>query len=280
MLFQSKVVLVTGGAGGIGREVSLALARGGARVCVCDVGCELDGSGESDSAATLVAHEIAEQGGEAVGCNCDISTERGAKDAVKRCIDAFSDLDVVVCAAGIAHSKTLLKTDEQQWNRVLAVGLTGTFFTMQAAAREMIARGHGGRMVLMTGQWGYLGQFSLGSLAAMQGGVHGLMRTAAIEWQKHKITVNAVAPLASTRMTEQLGLIEGFDKLTVQHVVPSVLMLTSDLCGERTGHVLTCVGSRMYSYRFVESDGMFTDGDGGVFTPEEIEENFQAIIKV
>ena len=280
MLLQSKVVLVTGAAGGIGRAVALACCEQGARVVVNDVGCDVGGDGHDAAAASDVARELASCGGEAVASDDDISTNEGAQRAVRCAIDTFGDLDAVVCAAGIGVNRTLLKTDEGDWDRVIQVLLKGTFLTMRAAAQRMIEMDHPGRMVAMTGLGGYLGQFGLGAMAAAQGGLHGLVRTAAIEWQKHKITVNAVAPLAQTRMTHELGLLEGFDNLTVRHVVPLVLMLCSDLCGERSGHVLSAAGPRMYALRFVESAGRFKEADDGVFTPEQIDEAFQAITKV
>jgi len=257
----------------------MAMAHHGARVVVNDFGCALDGSGPSDEPANNVVNEILAAGGKAVANHDDIAVGMGAQAAVQTAIDAYGDIDILVCCAGILRDKTLLKLDEDSWDQVLGVGLKGTFLTMQAAARQMVSSEHGGRMVVMTGLPGYLGSFAQGNLAAAWGGVHGLMRTAAIEWQKHKITVNAVAPLAQTRMTEALPLLRGFDNMTPEHVVPAVLALTSDLCGDRTGHVVAATGSRIYSFRVVESAGKFKDADAGVFTPEEVDEHWPAIVK-
>jgi NAD(P)-dependent dehydrogenase (short-subunit alcohol dehydrogenase family) len=279
-LLEGKIALVTGAGRGVGRAVALALAAHGARVVVNDVGCELDGSGFDEAPAAAVVEEIAAAGGKAVENHDDVATGEGAKGAVQTAIDAYGDLDVLVCSAGIARDKTLLKMDEASWDRVVGVGLKGTFLTMQAAARQMVSLGHGGRMVVMTGLSGYLGNFAQANLAAACGGIHGLMRTASIEWQKHKITVNAVAPLAKTRMTEALPLLQGFDNLTPEHVAPAVVALASDLCGDRTGYVVAATGARMYAFRFVESAGKFKDESSGIFTPEEIDENFHAITKV
>lgn len=279
-LLEGKVALVTGGGRGVGRAAALALADQGARVVVCDLGCDLDGNGADETVADAVVDEITKAGGQAVACHDDVSTAEGAQDAVQAAISAFTDLDVLVCSAGVARDKTLLKMDEASWDRVVGVGLKGSFLTMQAAARQMISMGHGGRMVVMTGLPGYLGNFAQGNLAAACGGVHGLMRTASIEWQKHKITVNAVAPLAKTRMTEALPLLEGFDNLTAEHVAPAVVMLASDRCGDRTGYVIAATGARMYAFRFVESAGKFKDAEAGLFTPDEIDEHWHAITKV
>jgi len=279
-LLEGKVALVTGGGLGVGRAAALALAEQGAKVVVNDLGCALDGTGSDEAVASAVVKEIVEAGGKAVESHDDVATGEGAKAAVQTAIDAFGDLDVLVCSAGIARDKTLLKMDEASWDQVVGVGLKGSFLTMQATARQMISMGHGGRMVLMTGLPGYLGNFAQANLAAACGGIHGLMRTASIEWQKHKITVNAVAPLAKTRMTEALPLLEGFDNLTPEHVAPAVVALCSERCGDRTGYVIAATGARMYAFRFVESAGKFKDESAGLFTPDEIDEYWHAITKV
>ena len=277
---EGKVALITGGAGGVGRAIAFAMARHGARVVVNDLGCSLDGAGHSEEPANEVVKEIIAGGGKAVASHDNISTSQGAQAAVGTAIEAYGDIDVLVCSAGILRDKTLLKMDEDAWDRVVGVALKGTFLTMQAAARQMIERDHGGRMVLMTGLPGYLGSFAQANIAAAFGGVHGLMRTAAIEWQKHKITVNAVAPLARTRMTEALPLLQGFDNMTPEHVVPAALALACDLCGDRTGHVVAATGARIYSVRMVESVGKFKDAEAGVFTPEEVDDHWPAILKL
>jgi len=280
LLLDGKVALVTGGGRGVGRAVALAMAGQGARVVVNDTGCELDGSGYEEGPADAVVEEIRAAAGKAVANHDDVATSDGAKGAVQTAMDAFGDFDVLVCSAGIARDKTLLKMDEASWDQVVGVGLKGTFLTMQAAARQMVSLGHGGRIVVMTGLPGYLGNFAQANVAAACGGVHGLMRTASIEWQKHKISVNAVAPLAKTRMTEALPLLQGFDNLTPEHVAPAVLALASDLCGDRTGYVVAATGARMYAFRFVESAGKFKDEEAGLFTPEEVDEHWYAITKV
>lgn len=279
-LLTGKVALVTGAGRGIGRAVALLFARQGARVVVNDIGCELDGSGYDESVADGVVREISAEGGLAVASHHDVGTAEGARSAVQTAIDAYSGLHVLVNCAGVIRDRTLLKMDEAAWDIVMATLVKGTFLCTQAAARQMVVQGQGGRIVNMTGVPGYLGGFGQANLAAACGAVHGLTRTAAIELQKHRITVNAVAPLAKTRLTEALPLLAGFDNVTVEHVAPVVLMLSSDLCADRSGHVISVAGARVHGLRFVESAGKFKDSSGGVFTPQEVDEHWTAILKL
>jgi NAD(P)-dependent dehydrogenase (short-subunit alcohol dehydrogenase family) len=125
---------------------------------------------------------------------------------------------------------------------------------------------------------GLVGNFGRANDAAAKAAVFGLTRTAAIELQKHRITVNAIAPLAKTRQTEALPMFQGLDSLTPEHVAPAALFLASDLCADRTGHVLAVSGSRMYAYKVVESRGTFKD-DSAIWTAEEIAEHWDALTR-
>jgi NAD(P)-dependent dehydrogenase (short-subunit alcohol dehydrogenase family) len=124
-----------------------------------------------------------------------------------------------------------------------------------------------------------LGNFGQANYAAAKAGVYGLTRTMSIELQKHRITVNAIAPIAKTRMTDDLPMFQGVSTLTPDHIAPTALFLASDLCADRTGNVLAAAGARMYSFKVVETPGKFKDEASGVWTPEEIAENWDAINK-
>ncbi len=182
--------------------------------------------------------------------------------------------------AGILRDKTLLKMDEGMWDVVIAVHLKGTFLCTQAAAKQMVAQGEGGRIVNTTSVSGMMGNFGQANYAAAKAGIYGFTRTAAIELQKQRITVNAVAPIAKTRLTEDLPHFQsGADSLTPEHIAPAALFLASDLCEGRTGHVLAVAGAQMYVYKVVQSPGKFKD-ENGVWTAQEIAENWDAIVKV
>jgi NAD(P)-dependent dehydrogenase (short-subunit alcohol dehydrogenase family) len=125
-----------------------------------------------------------------------------------------------------------------------------------------------------------MGNFGQANYSAAKAGIYGFTRTAAIEMQKHKITVNAIAPIARTRLTEDLPMFQsGMESLTPDHVAPAALFLGSDLCGERTGQVLAVAGSQMYVYKVVQTAGRFKD-NGATWTAEEIGEHWDAIAKI
>jgi NAD(P)-dependent dehydrogenase (short-subunit alcohol dehydrogenase family) len=279
-LLDGKVAIITGAGGGIGRAEALLFAREGASVLVNDLGGARDGSGAGDAAASQVVAEIQAAGGKAAANFDSVATPEGAAGIVKAAVDAFGRVDVLVNNAGILRDKTLLKMDEAMWDAVIAVHLKGTFLCTQAAAKQMIAQGTGGRIVNTTSVSGMLGNFGQANYSAAKAGIYGFTRTAAIELQKQKITVNAVAPIAKTRMTEDLPMFQTTgDTLTPEHIAPAALYLGSDLCGDRTGHVLAVAGAQMYVYKVVQSAGKFKD-ENGVWTAQEIADHWESIAKV
>ncbi len=279
-LLDGKVAIVTGAGGGIGRAEALLFAKEGAKVVVNDLGGARDGSGSGDAAASKVVEEIKAAGGQAVPSFDSVATAEGAQAIVKAAVDAFGRVDVLVNNAGILRDKTLLKMDEAMWDAVIAVHLKGTFLCTQAAAKQMVAQGGGGRIVNTTSVSGMMGNFGQANYAAAKAGIYGFTRTAAIELQKQRITVNAVAPIALTRLTEDLPMFQtGGEKLTPEHIAPAALFLGSDLCADRSGYVLAVAGARMYVYKVVEGPGKFKD-EHAAWTAQEIAEHWDAIVKV
>lgn len=280
-LLDDKVVVITGAGNGIGRAHALAFAAEGASVVVNDVGSTRDGTGEvSPNAADAVVKEIEAAGGRAVASYESVATAEGARAVIGHGVEAFGKVDVLVNNAGILRDKTFLKMDEEMWDAVIAVHLKGTFLCSQAFAAHAVKRGGGGRIVNTTSVSGMLGNFGQANYAAAKAGSYGLTRTIAIELQKHRITVNALAPIAKTRMTEDLPTFQNVETMTPEHITPAALFLASDLCGDKTGHVLAVAGARMYAFKVVESAGKFKDGPSTVWTPQEIAENWAAIMKV
>ena len=279
-LLDGKVAIVTGAGHGIGRATALAFARQGARVVVNDLGGSRDGGGADRSAADGVAAEIAAAGGSAVANYDDVSKAAGAQSLIQCALEAFGSVDVLLNNAGILRDKTLLKMDLAQWESVLAVHLTGTFLCLQAAATAMKDRNVRGSIINTTSVSGMLGNFGQANYSAAKAGIYGLTRTASIELQRYGIRVNAVAPVAKTRMTEDLPMFEKIESsLSPEHIAPAHVFLASDLSREVSGQVLAVAGGRISVYKVVESPGKYKEADGGVWTPQEIADHFEALSK-
>jgi NAD(P)-dependent dehydrogenase (short-subunit alcohol dehydrogenase family) len=278
-LLEGKVAIVTGAGGGLGRAYARLFAREGAKVVVNDVGSERDGSGVDSHRADAVVAQIRADKGEAIANHDSAVSAEGAEAIVRTAIDAYRRVDVLVNNAGILRDKSFLKMDEEMWDAVVSVHLRSTFLCSQRFARQIVAQGGGGRVVNTTSLSGMLGNFGQANYAAAKAGIYGLTRTMSIELQKHRITVNAIAPLAKTRMTEDLPMFQGVDSLTVEHVAPVALFLASDLCGDRTGHVVAAAGARLYAFKVVETQGRFKEEDGGVWTAQEIADSWESIVK-
>jgi NAD(P)-dependent dehydrogenase (short-subunit alcohol dehydrogenase family) len=280
-LLDGKVAIVTGAGGGIGRAHAHLFAREGAKVVANDLGGPREGGGSDASPAKLVVDEIRAAGGTAVASQETVATAEGAASIVKAAVEAFGRVDILVNNAGILRDKSFLKMDEGMWDAVVMVHLKGTFLCSQVFAKQVVTQGGGGRVVNTTSVSGMLGNFGQANYSAAKAGIYGLTRTMSIELQKHRITVNAIAPIAKTRMTEDLPMFQGVDTLTPEHIAPAALFLASDLCGDRTGHVLAIAGARVYAFKVVETAGRFKESDDtGVWTAQEIAENWEAIVKV
>ena len=274
-----KVAIVTGSGGGIGRAHALLFAKEGAKVVINDLGGARTGEGQSTSMADLVVDEIKKAGGQAVANYDSVSSAAGVEGLIKSAVSAFGRVDVLVNNAGILRDKSLLKMEEAMFDAVIAVHLKGTYLCSQAFAKQAVAQGGGGRIVNTTSVSGMLGNFGQANYSAAKAGIYGFTRTAAIELQKHRITVNAIAPIAKTRMTEDLPMMQAVDNVTPDHIAPAALFLASDLCGDITGSVLAVAGSRMYAYKVMESPGKFKEENAGVWTAQEIKDHWDAITK-
>jgi NAD(P)-dependent dehydrogenase (short-subunit alcohol dehydrogenase family) len=279
-LLDGKVAVITGAGNGIGRATALLFAREGAKVVVTDLGGARDGAGGAHAAADAVVAEIRAAGGQALASYDSVSTPDGARAVIAAAVAGFGRIDVLLNNAGILRDKTLLKMDLAMWNAVLDVHLTGSFLCLQAAAEKMKEQG-GGVIVNTTSVSGMLGNFGQANYSAAKAGIYGLTRTASIELQRYKIRVNAIAPVAKTRMTEDLPMFEKIeDSMSPEHVAPAHLFLASELSTELTGSVLSVAGGRLSVYKVVESAGRYKETDGGIWTAQEIADNFASISKL
>ncbi|HEY0465096.1 MAG TPA: SDR family NAD(P)-dependent oxidoreductase [Polyangiaceae bacterium] len=279
-LLDGKVTVITGAGNGIGRASALLFAREGAHVLVNDLGSARDGSGAAASAADAVVAEIRAAGGSAEANHDSVSSPEGATAIIDQALAAFGRVDVLLNNAGILRDKTLLKMSREDWQAVLDVHLSGSFFCTQAAAQKMKEQGSGS-IINTTSVSGMLGNFGQANYAAAKAGIYGLTRTASIELQRYGVRVNAVAPIAKTRLTEDLPMFEKIeDSLSPDHVAPAHLFLASSLSNDVTGVVLAVAGARMSVFKVVESPGKYKESDEGVWNAQEIADHFESISKV
>jgi len=226
---DGRVVIITGAGGGLGREYSLLLASEGARVVVNDLGGARDGSGAGQAMADTVVEEIRQLGGTALANYDNIATEAGAQGLVDATLEEFGTLDGVVNNAGILRDGAFHKMSSVNWDAVLKVHLYGGFYVTRAAWPLLREKGFG-RIVMATSTSGLFGNFGQANYGAAKLGLVGLINTLAIEGAKYGILVNAVAPMAATRMTADVAPTELLDKLPPAQVAPVVGYLMSEQC--------------------------------------------------
>ena len=278
-MFDGKVVIVTGAGAGIGRSHALAFAAEGAKVVVNDLGSDRHGGGKSSEAADKVVEEIKKAGGEAVANYDSVASREGADSILWSALGKFGKVDVLVNNAGVLRDRSFLNMSEADWNLVQDVHLRGTFFCSQAVARQLKVQGKGGRIVNTTSLSGLLGNFGQGNYSAAKAGIYGLTRTCSIEFSKFGVTVNAVAPEALTRMTEDLPILKGVTAADAgpQFISPAVLFLASDLAADVTGQVIGVRGGKLFIYRMELTEGVDKDPKKGLWTPQEIKEAWAKI---
>ncbi len=250
-LCEGKVAIVTGAGRGIGREHALSLASQGAKVVVNDLGGNVDGSGGDLSPADQVVAEIRGMGGEAVSNGDSVSDWAGAERLINTAIEAFGDLDIVVNNAGILRDRMLFSMSEAEWDAVINVHLKGTFAPTRFACvywREQSKAGKpvSGRIINTTSVSGIYGNPGQTNYGAAKAGIASFTNIAALEMSRYGVTVNAVAPVALTRMTEGLGPApesdEEREKRSPRWIAPIVTWLASDEAAGVTGRIFEASG--------------------------------------
>lgn len=250
-LCEGKVAIVTGAGRGIGREHALSLASQGAKVVVNDLGGNVDGSGGDLSPADQVVAEIRGMGGEAVSNGDSVSDWAGAERLINTAIETFGDLNIVVNNAGILRDRMLFSMSEAEWDAVINVHLKGTFAPTRFACvywREQSKAGRpvSGRIINTTSVSGIYGNPGQTNYGAAKAGIASFTNIAALEMSRYGVTVNAVAPVALTRMTEGLGPApesdEEREKRSPRWIAPIVTWLASDEAAGVTGRIFEASG--------------------------------------
>jgi NAD(P)-dependent dehydrogenase (short-subunit alcohol dehydrogenase family) len=281
-LLSGKVALVTGAGGGLGRCHALALAKEGAKVVVNDLGGARDGSGKgAHSPADVVVEEIRKAGGQAVANYDSVASVAGGERIVKAALDAFGQLDICINNAGILRDKTLAKLTEDLWDPVVDVHLKGTYCVSRPAFNHMKERGQGGVIINTSSTSGLNGNFGQSNYGAAKAGIWGFSRCLALEGQRSQIRVFILAPVALTRLTEDLAGMQAEEmkqKLDPALVSPLVVYLASDLAKDQTGTTFFVGGGRIAEMRMVTAKGVTKTDEGGLWTPEEIAARMSEIV--
>jgi NAD(P)-dependent dehydrogenase (short-subunit alcohol dehydrogenase family) len=271
--FDGKVALITGAGGGLGKTYALQLASRGCKIVVNDLGGKADGTGASSSMADQTVKEIVEAGGEAVANYDSVSTPEGGKAMVKTATDHFGRIDIVINNAGILRDKTFIKLEPADLEAVVDVHLKGAFFVTQPAFAHMKDQGYG-RVLFTASAAGVLGNFGQSNYGAAKMGLVGLCNVLSLEGAKYNIKCNVIAPIARTRLTEQL-LGPMAQALDAEYVTPLVTWLVSDQCD--TTHSVYSVGGGRYARMFVGLTPGWYAGRGAKPTPEQVRDHIGEI---
>jgi NAD(P)-dependent dehydrogenase (short-subunit alcohol dehydrogenase family) len=245
-LCEGRVVVVTGAGRGIGREYALLLAEHGAKVVINDLGSSLDGVGADTSPAQQVADEIRALGGEAIADGSDVSDWAGAKAMIDKAIETFGRLDVLINNAGILRDRMLANMDEAEWDAVMKVHLKGTFAPTRHAAdywrnqTKLTGKPVNARVIntsSVSGIYGNIGQANYGTAKA---GIAAFTVIASRELRRYGVTVNAIAPIANTRLTENLREYTEVERIrrSPRWIAPIVVWLASPGSSEISGRVI------------------------------------------
>src|ERR1700742_225203 len=254
---QDRVIVVTGAGGGLGREYALTLAKEGASVVVNDLGGARDGTGAGSAMADQVVAEIKDAGGRAAANYDSVATEEGAAGIIKTALDEFGAVHGVVGNAGILRDGTFHKMTTENWDLVLKVHLYGGYNVLRAAWPHFREQSYG-RAVVATSTSGLFGNFGQANYSAAKLGLVGLINTLALEGAKYNINANAVAPIAATRMTEDILPKEVLEKLTPEYVAPVVAYLCTEEVPESAA-VFIVGGGKVQRTALFQNEGFTFD---------------------
>lgn len=269
--FDGRVAVVTGAGRGLGREYALGLARRGARVLVNDLGVARNGEGRSIEVAERVVKEIESLGGEALADDASVTDPAAVEDMVGKAMQRWGRIDVLVANAGVLRDRSFLKMELDDFRFVLETHLMGAATCIKAVWPIMHDRNYD-RVAVATSSSGLYGNFGQANYGAAKMGLVGLMQTLKLEGQKHDIRVNAICPIADTRMTAEVYPAAQLEKLPPRAVTPGLLYLVSR--DAPTGAILSAGGGVFGLVRIEEAQGANLGLDA---TPEQVREAWQLI---
>lgn len=273
---EGKSVVVTGGGNGIGRATALLCAAEGARVVVADYGVSMDGSAPSSAVAEAVVAEIEGAGGTAIAVAGDVSKFETGAEIVSTAVDAWGSIDGVVCVAGNLRERMLFNMSEDEFDAVIAVHLKGHFNLYRHASAVMRKQDGGGSLVGFASA-AFVGSTAQANYSAAKGGIISLTRSAALSLHRYGVRANCIAPVARTRMSENVPF--AFETGEPTAVAPMAVYLLSDASKSITGQTYTVVGPRISVWNQPqELRSMFAPG-GGEWTAESIAEWLPRTIK-
>ncbi|MEM7002776.1 MAG: SDR family oxidoreductase [Pseudomonadota bacterium] len=234
-MLDGKVALVTGAGGGLGRAHALLLAKEGASVVVNDLGGARDGTSSGSAMADQVVAEIEAAGGKAVADYGSVTSRADAEAMVKTAVDTFGKIDILIANAGILRDKSFKNMEDSMWDAVIDVHLKGTYLTTKVAYDTMLEQGSGGRIIVTSSTSGLFGNFGQANYGAAKAGIAGFMRCLWLEGMKYGITVNVLAPTATTRMTTDILPEDMQDNFPPEAVSPPIVWLCTDEAKDVTG---------------------------------------------
>jgi NAD(P)-dependent dehydrogenase (short-subunit alcohol dehydrogenase family) len=271
--YDGRVAVITGAGGGLGKTYALMLAARGASVVVNDLGGRADGTGASASMADQVVKEITEAGGKAVANYDSVSTPEGGAGIIKTAVENFGKVDIVINNAGILRDKTFAKLEPQDLGAVLDVHLRGAFYVTQPAFRVMKENNYG-RIVFAASGAGIFGNFGQSNYGAAKMGLVGLSNVLAVEGAKNNIKSNVIAPIAKTRLTENLlGPLAA--QLDPHGVTPLACYLVSEAC--ELSHEVFSVGGGRFAKIFVGLTPGWFAGKGKAVSLEDVRDHLGEI---
>ena len=252
---ENKVAVVTGAGGGIGREIALALAAEGASIVVNDIGVSLTGDGGSNSPAEETCGLITQKGGQAITSNESVSTWNSAQLIIKKAIDTYGKIDIVINNAGILRDTIFHKMEPSDWEDVINVHLNGGFYVSRAAA-PYFREQNSGAYVHMTSTSGLIGNFGQANYSAAKLGIVGLSKSISLDMSRYNVRSNCIAPFAWSRMTNSIPAntdaekerVERLKKMTPETNAPLAVFLASAAAKEVTGQIFSARLNELFIY--------------------------------